>query len=83
MLRKTHSLPLTGLILSASPAADGSGGSDLYEKPELTEFRANAEVKGVVVSRAQLWEAGNSGIRLSASLIHDQLQNKFSEGLGK
>lgn len=54
MLRKTHSLSLTGLILSASPAADGSGESDLYEKPELTEFRANAEVKGVVVSRAQL-----------------------------
>lgn len=67
-----------GLIPSASLATDGLGGSDLQEKLELIQFKANVRVKGVLVSSAE-----NSGIRLLASLIHYQLQNKLSEGLGK
>lgn len=78
MLGKTHSLSLMGPIPSASLAADGSGGSDLWEKLELTEFRANARVKGVIVSPGK-----NTGTRLFALLIHYKLQNKLREGLGK
>lgn len=48
--RKTHSLSLMGRIPSASLIAEGSGGSDLGEKLELTGFRTSARVKGVVVA---------------------------------
>ena len=38
--------------------------------------------KGVEVSQAPLRETENPIIKLFASLIHYQLQNKFSESLG-